>query len=78
MPIDTFEFAGGSGFAWVFSRERTPDEKRHDWLVTFHRSKGWLNCAHKSLERLEAEYVPWHNAESSTICADDIALTLFL
>ncbi len=75
MQIDTFQFSGGAGTAIVISRARTPAEQRHDWLVAFHRATGWLNCAHKSLERLEAEYRPWRNAEAATICADDIALT---
>lgn len=28
---------------------------RHAELVEFHHGRGWWNCAHKSLERLEAE-----------------------
>ena len=75
MQVSNFKFSGGAGFAVVFHRDPTPAEKRHDWLVKFHQSKGWLNCAPKSMERLEAEFQPWSRAESATICADDIALT---
>lgn len=27
-----------------------------DKLIKFHHAKGWWNCAHKSTERLQAEY----------------------
>lgn len=56
MQVDTFTFAGGTGKCFVISRDRTPAELRHDALVKFFReTSGWL-CAHKSLERLEAEF----------------------
>ncbi len=29
---------------------------RHDFLVKWHMQRGWLNCSHKSLQRLEIEY----------------------
>lgn len=32
------------------------NKDRHAQLVSFHHARGWLNCEHKSLERLEAEY----------------------
>jgi hypothetical protein len=35
----------------------TPMEQiRHAWLVGVHRGRGWLNCGHKSIGRLELEY----------------------
>ncbi len=30
--------------------------ERHEFLVKWHMRRGWLNCSHKSLQRLEIEY----------------------
>jgi len=32
------------------------DSQRKQYLIAFFNKRGWLNCSHKSLERLESEF----------------------
>lgn len=38
--------------------------ERRRFLVAFHKARGWLNCSHKSDQRLEAEYAAIMAAET--------------
>ena len=49
-----------------FSKAQVVAEaERREILINFHHACGWMNCADKSLERLEAEYRPQAEARKA-------------